>query len=119
MTFINENIKFLSDAQSGFRSFDSCECQMFSIVHDIYKSFDCHPPLEVRGSFLDISKAFDRVWHDGLIYKIKSFRISDTPLKLNENFYRYQRVVWSVFILDRGFGSSEVYFRSFIFLDAY
>ena len=45
--------------------------------------------------FLDISKSFDRVWHDGLIYKIKSFGISDTPLKLIENFLsnRYQRVV--------------------------
>ena len=47
----------------------------------MYKSFDCNPPLEVRGFFLDISKAFYRVWHDGLINKIKSFGISDTPLK--------------------------------------
>ena len=83
--FLNQN-KILSDAQSGFRPSDSCEYQLLSIVHDIYKSFDCNPPLEVRGIFLDISKAFDRVWHDGLIYKIKSFEISDTPLKLIENF---------------------------------
>ena len=71
------------------------ECQLLSIFHDIYKSFDCNPPLEVSGIFLDILKAFDRVWYDGLIYKIKSFRISDTPLKLIENFLsnRYQRVV--------------------------
>ena len=42
-----------------------------------------------------VSKAFDRVWHDELIYKIKSFGISDTPLKLIENFLsnRSQRVV--------------------------
>ena len=94
MRFLNKN-KLLSDAQSGFRPSDSCEYQLLSIVHDIYKSFDCNPPLEVRGIFLDISKAFDRVWHDGLIYKIKSFGISDTPLKLIENFLsnRYQRVV--------------------------
>ena len=46
-------------------------------------------------TFLDISKAFHSVWHDGLIYNVKSFRISDTPLKLIENFLsnRYQRVV--------------------------
>ena len=51
--------------------------------------------MEVRGTFLDISKVFDRVCHDGLIYKIKSFGISDTPLKLIEKFlsHRYQRIV--------------------------
>ena len=31
---------------------------------------------EVRGVFLDISKAFDKVWHNGLIYKLKQNRVS-------------------------------------------
>ena len=39
-------------------------------------------PKDVRGIFLDISKAFDRVWHEGLIYKIKSIGITGMPLKL-------------------------------------
>ena len=65
MRFLNKN-KLLSDAQSGFRPSDSCEYQLLSIVHDIYKSFDCNPPLKVRGIFLDISKAFDSLawWVD-------------------------------------------------------
>ena len=94
MRFLNKN-KLLSDAQSGFRPSDSCEYQLLSIVHDIYKSFDCNPPLEVREIFFDISKAFGRVWHDGLIYKIKSFRIWYSITKLIENFLsnRYQSVV--------------------------
>ena len=50
MRFLNEN-KFLSDAQSSFRPSDSCEYRLLSIVHGIYKSFDCNPPLEVRGNF--------------------------------------------------------------------
>ena len=33
-------------------------------IHDIYSSFDCCTSLEVRGIFLDISKAFDMVFHD-------------------------------------------------------
>ena len=66
MRFLNEN-KLLSDARTGFRPSKSYECQLLSIVHDIYKSFNCNPRLEVRGIFLDISKDFDRVWHDGLI----------------------------------------------------
>ena len=66
MRYLNEN-KLPSDAQSGFRPYDSCEYQLVPIVCDIYKLFDCNPPLEVRGFFLDIFKAFDRVLHDGLI----------------------------------------------------
>ena len=50
MRFRNIN-KLLSDAQSGFRPSGSCEYQLLSIVHDIYNSFDCKPPLEVWGIF--------------------------------------------------------------------
>ena len=41
---------------------------LLSITHGIYKSFD--EGHEVRGVFLDISKAFDKVWHDGIIFKL-------------------------------------------------
>ena len=45
--------------------------------------------------FLDISKAFDRVWHDGLIFKLKSYGVTGPFLSLIRNFLtdRYQRVV--------------------------
>ena len=46
--------------QPGFKPGDSCINQLLSITHEIYKSFD--DGLEVRGVFLDISKAFDKVW---------------------------------------------------------
>ena len=60
-----------------------------------YKSFDCNPSKDVRGIFLDLSKAFDRVWHDGLIYKINHISITGNSLKLTESFLsnRSQRVV--------------------------
>ena len=67
--FIENNL--LSPYQSGFNPGDSCVQQLISITHEIYNAFDCNPSLEVRGVFLDISKAFDKVWHDGLIYKLK------------------------------------------------
>ena len=81
--------------QSGFRSSYSYEYQLLSAVHDIYASFDCCLSLEVRGIFLDISKVFDQVWHEGLIYKLQSLRISGLPLKCIENFLsnRFQRIL--------------------------
>ena len=79
--FFEEN-NLLCEHQSGFRPSDSCGHQLLSIVHDIYASFDCSSPLDVRGIFLDISTAFDRVWHDRLIYKVKCIGINDMFLKL-------------------------------------
>ena len=92
--FIDER-KLLSPNQSGFKPQDSCVHQLLSITNSIYSSFDCNPSLEVRGVFLDISKAFDKVWHDGLLLKIKSFGISGNLLILIQSFLcnRMQRVV--------------------------
>ena len=59
----------ISPNQSGFTSGDSCTNQLISITHEIYQFFD--DGFEVRGVFLDISKAFDKVWHNGLTYKLK------------------------------------------------
>ena len=71
-----------NENQSGFRPSDLCEYQLLSIVHDIYAPFDCNPPRDARGVFLDISKAFDRVWDEVLIYKIKRNGVTGLPLKL-------------------------------------
>ena len=62
--------KLLNPNQSGFMPGDSCIHQLISITHEIYASFDSNPSIEVRSIFLDISKGFDRVWHEGLIYKM-------------------------------------------------
>ena len=51
--------------------------------------------MEVRAVFLDISKAFDKAWHPGLLFKLKSYGIQGNLLKLLENYLhnRKQRVV--------------------------
>ena len=48
-------------SQSGFKPEDSCINQLLSITHEIYSSFD--DGLENRSVLLDVSKAFDKVWH--------------------------------------------------------
>ena len=44
---------------------------------------------------MDISKAFDKVWHEGLLYKLESIGISGNLLNLFRSFLndRCQRVV--------------------------
>ena len=86
-----ETNNLFSPSQSAFRKGDSCISQFLSITHDIFKGFDANPPLDTRGVFLDISKAVDRVWHKGLIFKLKSYGISGNFI---ENFLsgRQQRV---------------------------
>ena len=55
--------ELISQNQSGFKPGDSCISQLLCITHDIYQSLDNGP--EKRAVFLDISKAFDKVWHEG------------------------------------------------------
>ena len=90
-----ESSNILSKSQSGFRKVDSCISQLLAITHEIFSNFDACPSLETRGVFLDISKAFDKVWHEGLLYKLKSYGISGPLLILIKSFLanRFQRVV--------------------------
>ena len=87
--------ELLNPNQSGFRPSDSCVNQLIAITHEIFKAFDCNPYLEVRSVFLDISKAFDKVWHERLLYKLKSMGISGELYNLLENYLsdRFQRVL--------------------------
>ena len=51
--------------------------------------------METRAVFLDLSKAFDRVRHDGLLYKLECYGISRNLLNLLRSFLlnRMQKVV--------------------------
>ena len=66
----------LNNNQSGFKPGNSYVHQFLSIIRDIYKTFDTNPSLEVRMVFLDLSKAYDRVLHKDLMYKLKHLRIT-------------------------------------------
>ena len=82
-----------SENQSGFKRSDSCVNQLLAITHEIFSSFDNN--YEVRGVFLDISKAFDKAWHEGIIHRHKRNGISGNLLSLLTDFLRNrkQRVI--------------------------
>ena len=81
--------------QSGFRPGDSTTNQLLYLVNEIHQAFENPKSLEVRAVFLDISKAFDKVWHNGLIFKLKQNGVSGNLLKFFQNYLnnRKQRVV--------------------------
>ena len=86
-------IGFLYKFQSGFRPGDSTVNQLLYLVHQIYHAFENGK--EVRTVYLDISKAFDRVWHAGLLKKLEALGIRNPLLQWIESYLqnRKQRVV--------------------------
>ena len=86
--------KVISSSQSGFKPGDSCINQLLCITHNMYKSFDYG--LEKRAVFLDISKAFDKFWHEVLLYKLKQNDISGNLRNIITDFLILikQRVVF-------------------------
>ena len=72
-----EDNSFFSKYQSGFRKSKSTNDHLFRLSQTIMESFN---RLEhVIAAFLDVEKAFDNVWHNGLGYKIYQL---DLPTKL-------------------------------------
>ena len=83
----------LSSLQSGFILGDSTVNQRTFLYNIFCKAIDSGK--EVRAVFCDISKAFDRVWHDGLIYKLRAAGVTGEVLAWFKSFLsnRRQRVV--------------------------
>ena len=93
-SYLNAN-NLLTKNQSGFRPGDSTRNQLLYFVNEIHQAFENPKSLEVRAVFLDISKAFDKVWHDGFIFKLKQNGVSGSLLMFFQNYLnnRKQRVV--------------------------
>ena len=90
--FMKENF-VINDFQSGFQSGRSTVTQLVELYHQFCNAID--QKKEVRVVFLDIKKAFDKVWHRGLIHKLRLCGINGNLLKWLESYLRdrEQRVV--------------------------
>lgn len=69
----------LTPCQYGFRPYDSTVNQLLSISSDFYRAID--QGKEIRVVIFYISKAFDKVWHNGLLYKLSNLGIRGNLLK--------------------------------------
>jgi hypothetical protein len=70
--------KILNDAQHGFRKARSCETQLIITVHDIAASLASGS--QVDAILLDFSKAFDKVPHERLLYKLQYYGVVGNSL---------------------------------------
>ena len=93
-SYLNAN-NLITNNQSSFRPGDSTTNQLLYLVNEIHQAFENPKSLEVRAVFLDISKAFDKVWHDGLIFKLMQNGVSGSLLMFFQNYLNNwkQRVV--------------------------
>ena len=72
-----EQIGFINKHQSGFRRAKSTNDHLFRLSQSIMESFNRGE--HVVEVFLDVEKAFDNVWHNGIKYKIF---LQDLPTKM-------------------------------------
>ena len=80
---LNRN-NLLSDVQYGFRSARSTADVLTVITHRISEAMAMGNHSRVIA--LDISKAFDKVWHKGLLLKLSSYGISGKVLAVIKSF---------------------------------
>ena len=68
MGHLNTN-NILYDLQHGFWDKRSCETQLLALVHELAHGFNANKQTDM--AILDFSKAFDKVSHKRLLYKLQ------------------------------------------------
>ena len=89
--YLQEN-QILTKFQSGFRPKDSTVNQLLEIYHTIIENLDNQK--DIKFIFCDVSKAFDKVWHKGLLHKLQKYGITGNMLNWFNSYLsgRQQRV---------------------------
>ena len=90
--YLTEN-RLLTEKNSGFKKKDSTTNQLLKIVHQIYQ--DINDGMVTCMVFLDVSKAFDKVWHKGLFFKLRKMGIRGNLLNWLRDYMsgRHKKVV--------------------------
>ena len=80
---------FLSERQSGFRKGDSTSFQLTRLVQTWSEAIDRSEC--VGAVFFDLKKAFDRVWHDGLLVKLHAAGVCGHAFKWFSSYLSHRR----------------------------
>ena len=89
--FVSNNL--LNDCNSGFKKHDSTVNRLLALLDSIYRGLEERKDIILI--LLDISKALNKVWHPGLLYKLKQYGISGNLYAWFQSYLsnRRQRVV--------------------------
>ena len=79
-----ESNKLIVKEQSGFRSKRGCADNLIFITQKIQEALN--RSRRVCGVFFDISKAFDKVWHAGVLYKLICMNVPKYIIKFMKSF---------------------------------
>ena len=97
---------WLQDKQSGFKKGDGTVPQLLRLCQDWNKQIDSSS--YVGALFFDLKKAFDRVWHDGLLVKVEAAGIRGSALAWIRSFLSLRRQITTI----EGFSSSSIEIRA-------
>ena len=86
-----ESTNLLPPEQSGFRKKRSVNDRHFQLTQIVAQQFARRRTQNEGAIFLDVEKAFDRVWHNGLRYKLLTLNL---PLSPPGGFQTFLRIGW-------------------------
>lgn len=74
----------LPDSQSGFRTNRSTQDQLFRLTQNVSEALQQN--MVAMATMFDVEKAYDKVWHDGLLLKMRNCGLSNTTVGLVRSF---------------------------------
>ena len=107
-----EDLKTLPDHQFGFRKQHSTIEQIHRITHNISQTLE--KKKYCSAVFLDIQQAFDKVWHEGLLYKLKKvlphtyYSILKSYLTNRQFMVKYADAITTTFPIEAGIPQGSV-----------
>ena len=108
-----ESNRLIHQCQSGFRAKQSTKDCILRLHDDVYKAIP--NKRSTLAVFLDLEKAYDRVWRDGLLYKFGSLGITGKMFRWIRSFLKnrtFQVRVGSTlsdrYVLDNGIPQGSV-----------
>ena len=107
-----EDLKTLPDHQFGFRKQHSTIERIHRITHSISQTVE--KKKYCSAVFLDIQQAFDKVWHEGLLYKLKKvlphtyYSMLKSYLTNRQFMVKYADAITTTFPIEAGIPQDSV-----------